>query len=724
MSAAEVAQALGFPSAPAFGVGQTGPSGSTPQPVQQTSLPPLSGDVQTGSQGQANNLGNLTEDQIKAYLGLGEPSMPVGEDVARTVPGAVARVGAGLVGLPGDLLNVGTNAVPFLYHEGKSALFGQAGMDAADKADPYQSYNYAGMVGLPTSEQINGGVQTLAGDYHKPQSWEARTADTAIQMAPMVALPGSAAARAIRFAAPTIGSEAAGEATQGTPLEPYARLAGALGGGGIAGLTDQVVNAPNIILANALDGTTPAQTAAARALMERSAAIGVPITPAEALGGNALRLQNYVENQRRLPTNVGQFFEQRPGQVDQAVHNFADLIAPPSAQPSMIGQTAQGAAQGGLDTVRQAINDAAQPFYDNLGGSIKTTPEVPGVNGRSQTYVAAPGQQIPTELYPALKHSAAYQEALAQVRGDSMLNSGIAKLPDTDLGVVNEVVKQLDRNVMATKQTATNPGGNNYKASMYQNARDQAASVADMVSPNWGAARDTIAQGRAAALDPLEAGPTGQIASTPVLKAQTAALYPAQPMEGAANETAQAIKVLQGQNPQVAADLTRQHVMNSYNEAAQDLQGGQNQYGGARWVAQTAGNPEQRNALETGLATIDPNLSGPYSDLADALRATGRRTQPGSQTAFNQEMAQALHVTPAPMRFLGGALDPLEWGRHLDNAVGGALYRRNINQLADFLTNMPPADAESYLNAAIKRGANRAPASAQVPLLISAGNQQ
>lgn len=701
---AQQGQGLGSQLPPVFGVGQASPTGSTPLPVQQTSLPPLSGPAALGLQpGKQPDLGSLSNDQIKAYLGIGgEPSMSVGEDMARTIPGALGRVASGLVGAPGDLINLATNAAPFLYHEAKNALMSPTGMDAADKASPFKSYNYADEIGFPTSEQENGGVQALAGTYHQPQSWPARATDTAIQMLPMAAFPADGlGVRAARVLMPAAGSEAAGEASHGQPFEPYARLAGALAGGGGAALTDQVANAPNIILANALRGSTPADTAAARAAMQNAQGVGVPITPAEALGGKSLNLQNYVENQRRLPSQVDQFFAQRPAQVSQAVGNFADSVAPASVQPSMVGQRAQTAAQGGLDNVRQTINGVA-----------------------SQAYDALPGQEIPQADFQQLLQNPSYQGALQALRSNPELNGPIAHLPDNNLAVVNETQKQLGTMQTAAQQTAMNPGGNNTLAGLRGAASGQADALARALSPDYADAHDIVSQGRSAMLDPLQAGPAGSIASTPAIKSQTAALYPSAPPEGASNETAQTIRLLQGQDPAIAADLTRQHLMNTFNESAQDLQGGQNQYGGAKWVAQTAGNPEQRAALETGLATLNPALSGPYSDLAEALRATGRRTQPGSQTAFNQEMSQAMHMTPAPSRFLAGALDPLEWGRHLDNAVGGGIYRRNVGQLANFLTSMPPADAEQYMNQAIQRGMNRAPMSAQIPLQIQAGNQQ
>lgn len=691
MSNAELAQALGLPSPPAFGVGQVGPTGSTPAPVQQQPLPPL-------SNGAAPDLGNLSDAQIRAFLGM-EPKMGTGEDIARTIPGALGRVASGIIGAPGDALNVATNAAPFLFHEAKNALTGSQGMDAADKAQPYQPYNYAGMIGFPTSEQENAGVQALAGQYHQPQSIPARAVDTAIQMAPMALLPGSFGARAARVALPAVGSEAAGEWTHGTSMEPYARLAGALSGGGVAALSDQLINAPNIALGSAVRGVDPVQV---RQAMEDAQGAGINITPAEASGNTGLlRLQHFIENQRRAPGSVGDFFEARPEQVSQAVNNFADTIAPATRQPGMLGLQAQNAAQGGLDNVRQTINAVADPAYAALSG-----------------------QEIPAQDFQQILANPSYQRALQAVRSDPELNASIAHLPDNNLAVVNETNKQLSTMSDAARQTEMNPQGNNRLAALRGDAQMQADALARGLSPDYADAHDIVSGGREALLDPLQAGPAGRIATTQDVKAQAASLFPNAPPEGQTNETAQALRLIGTRDDSLPGALLRQHLMNTYNEAGQDLQGGQNQYGGAKWVAQTSGNPEQRATLEGGIAAVNPDLSDPYANLAAALRATGRRLQPGSQTAFNEQAAQAMHLTPPSVRTLGGVLDPLEWGKHIDNALGNALYGRIVRQQGNFLTGMSPQDAEAYLNSAIARG-TQTPSAAQIlAMQLQAGNQQ
>src|ERR1019366_3974734 len=72
-------------------------------------------------------------------------------------------------------------------------------------------------------------------DY-QPKTTAGKYANTIGEMAPGAALmPGNIAGNLLKFGVlPGAASEAAGEATQGTGAEPYARLAGAVLGGGAA----------------------------------------------------------------------------------------------------------------------------------------------------------------------------------------------------------------------------------------------------------------------------------------------------------------------------------------------------------------------------------------------------------------------------------------------------------------------------------------------------------
>lgn len=472
---------------------------------------------------------------------------------------------------------------------------------------------------------------------------------------------------------------------------------------------------PLAAFGDAVRNMTPEQIAAAQGIRTDMAGRGVNVSVPEAVqqvtnGATPLgRMLRVLESTKRGEQLLSPYFANRTGQVQNAVGAFADRVADPINLPSAIGPRAQQAAQSGLDDVRVNINEAARPHYDAMAGSVQ--PGGFGAAGAPSQYVAGPGQSIPLDAYRPLASNQAYRQALANVRGDPMLNAGIAHLPEHDTSVINEVVKELDRLGTASAQTATNPNGNNFVASQYGNARGLADEIATLHSPQWRAARDTVAAGRQWLLDPLEAGPVGQIARTDSVPGQASALYPAKPLNGAPAETATAMQVLNNQFPGVGADLTRQHIMMSLDGARPEIASGQNPYVGPAFAVKVAGSPERQAALMAGVQNIGPHGPAAADDLAnllDGLRATGKRQPVGSRTAFNESDLQDWHVPKAARVLESFSLaEPFE---PIAQILKGMNYRRNVNGLADYMTT--PADQTADL-------LNRAQQAAPPPVPIS-----
>lgn len=164
--------------------------------------------------------------------------------------------------------------------------------------------------------------QTTAGQY-------ARTVGT---MTPnMIGGPETLASRLLtRMAAPGIASEAAGQATAGTAAEPYARIAGAVAGGGIAGAAmapRQAAQALPDIDAVAAAGKAGYNDPAVQALRVRGGAVN-------SLGND---ISNTLENRG--------FFREDHGPVFNAVDRLSN------AGPSV--------SFNQLDAVRQALQNHA-----------------------------------------------------------------------------------------------------------------------------------------------------------------------------------------------------------------------------------------------------------------------------------------------------------------------------------------------------------------------------
>lgn len=83
----------------------------------------------------------------------------------------------------------------------------------------------------PTTGEIRSLTDRAFGESYEPQTTAGEYARTVGEFAPNAAMPGGVARRAAMVAVPALLSETAGQATEGTAAEPYARVAGALAGG-------------------------------------------------------------------------------------------------------------------------------------------------------------------------------------------------------------------------------------------------------------------------------------------------------------------------------------------------------------------------------------------------------------------------------------------------------------------------------------------------------------
>ena len=533
---------------------------------------------------------------------------------------------------------------------------------------------------LPTTRDLEDFADARR-SYHTPQTVAGEYARTIAQTAPAALLPGTATQRIVNVLAPAVTSETAGQVARNVApeSEPYARVAGALIGGLGAGLATRP-SPTTRMLAEGSRGATDQQILAAQALREDAARRGVTLTQAEALqqvtdNGTGLgRMQRILEGTPAGSERIAPVMAQRPGQVRQAVNQFADTVAPAAPDPYVFGQQAQGAAGETLNGVRQQINANARPFYEALA-----TERMP---------VAAP-------QYQELVQNPAYQEALGHVRNNPILNREIAALPDDSLAVVNEVVKHLDTLAENARPNPAASTGNAQLAAAYEAAGRNADELASAVSEPWRLSRQMVASQHEQFLDPLKAGPMGAISQTPQVGAQTRALFPASPAEGAAASTGRTMEMLP---PETSQGLFRQHLMNSFNEAGQNLQGGQNQWGGAKWAATVAGNPEQQAVLNAGAQGAGANTDD-MNRLIDALSATGKRQAPGSQTSYNMEAMRRLGDAGT----VGEGIKAVASGPATFRRIGEALQdwqtQRNAAQLADALLAEPARATEILMQA-------------------------
>ncbi len=619
-----------------------------PAPVKQSFLPPIPG---LNAHGQPLTPAQGNEVDYDPFAAKVSP----GEDFARSVP-------TGLFGGMKGLADQIYRASPIGQAQ---SMLGQAGQmaDLLQGKKPGEQ----GQPQSPASLMADNLVGNNNPAAHRPQGMAGRFGQALGENLPALAAPGSAPARIANTVLPAVGAQGFEEGARALGADEKwqgrARILGGLLGGGAAALGAK--GPTDSMLTRDTQGVTDAQIAQARALMENAP---VRLTGAEAVQQVTGGASGLGTRQRVLEgTSVGRelfnpVMSQRPQEVAQAANQVFDQIAPRSQNPSAIGTQAQRAAEGRVTQVRQGINQAAEPHYQALQG-----------------------QEIPPAQYQTLVQDPAYVAGLQQLRNDPILNGPVAHLPDNDLSVVNEVVKQIDQLGNAANPGVMNPQGNMTLSSRYGDARQAADDLAAQVSPDWRMARDIGAQGRQQLLEPMQAGPLGEVASAPDVQAQARALYPNNPPEGFANESAEA---LSGLGP-VGADVTRQHLAGSFNEATQNLQGGPNQWGGAKFAAQVAGNPEQRAVLAENVGQVAPQAQPDLENLIQALEATGKRQPAGSQTAYNTEELRSLGDAGVAGNVLATGLNPTGTFRRMGEGFKDLSTRLNSRRLSEILLENP-----------------------------------
>lgn len=130
----------------------------------------------------------------------------------------------------------GVIAIPGL--PGDVERLGRMGIDWASRKLGNEDPGYSKNQFLPGSKDIQHGIEKFTGPFYEPKTPVGKYAERIGEFLPMgiAAGPGGLAQRAlVQGVAPAITSEAAGQATQGTSLEPYARIAGAMLGPAAAG---------------------------------------------------------------------------------------------------------------------------------------------------------------------------------------------------------------------------------------------------------------------------------------------------------------------------------------------------------------------------------------------------------------------------------------------------------------------------------------------------------
>lgn len=606
-----------------------------------------------------------------------ENDAPVEGGLHRAAGEGLASGISGLVGLPGDVINLKNLAV----QKGAKFVGDKLGLPVGE---PRQSM-------LPTARGTKDFIEQNVLSPYTPQGKAEEYTRTLAEFVPGAAIgPGGPLARLLQVVVPAVTSETAGQYTKEKSYEALARLFGGLFGAGVTSIATRPGSTSRAIRDQLPPGITEQHVNQAQQLMQDAAQHGIRLTWPEALSQVAQRpvLTNtlrHLEASPQTEARMGEVFAGRPQAVEGAVRQQADNIAPVNQQPSTIGHAVGEAANDTLTDVRGVINQATDPYYQAA--------EAFRLNAQEMAQVRAiPG----------------FQEAAATVRNNPQLNRNVAHLPDDSVGFLNEVKKQLDQSA----RTATLPmgpqGAPNAQigAGYTQDARAVRQAAIDatgrQTAPGanpYEVALNVQEDTRRRFLEPLLQGPLGRLAdSDRSTRSAINALFPANPVANSADEIATAVGALAHRNPRAARDLVRAHIETTFNESAQALQSGANQAGGAKFRATLVGNPQQAANLEAAVRALphgDQVWAG-FNRLLDVLEATGTRQNKGSLTAYNDEFLRGQSGSGLVGETAKGVANPLRGFQFLADRYERYRLGANLNELADILTR---PDAVNQLRA-------------------------
>jgi hypothetical protein len=586
----------------------------------------------------------------------------VAKDVAKSAGTGVVKGVLGIGGIVGDLTDLGVKGIK----KATDFVSEQVG------AEPYHPAGKSVLENIPTSASLTKNLESVTGELYKPQTTAGHYAETIGEFLPAtIAGPGGVARKVgMQAVIPGVASEAAGQATEGTALEPYARAAAGITAGlGGAALT-RPGNTTQALRRQLPEGITQATVDDARSLMVTAKAKGIDLTWPEALsqvsGKPVLTdTQRILESAPASRTRMQDFYAERPQQIDQAALSEFSKVAPGTRTPSQIGPQVGQAANESVGDVRKAINIASEPYYKAAEGVTLTPAEMTHVK-------AIPGW---TEARDAVR------------KGPNAWR--VDHLPDNSVGFLNAVKKHFDT-AAENAGSKFNPQRNQETRATHEMQASAVKQIAELKSPDYAAALGIQQQTRQQYLEPLLQGPLGRLAKKDVTTQKAIdALFPTSPLPNSHNEIHDAVSRLVAKNPGAATQLVRAHMESVFNEATKSLQGGPNQFGGAKFANKLVGHIQQRTNLQAAVEAL-PNgkqIWQGVDNFLEAAEATGTRQPKGSLTAFNAQELKAMSGSGLMGEAAKTGLSPGKWWSVVNDKWSQWQLGRNLDELARIFTD-------------------------------------
>ena len=390
------------------------------------------------------------------------PKASTSRDVARSLGTGLVEGVTGIMGMPRDISNaltgVAENYVLPMANKARGALGLEPVKGPAQQANPPKFEDYlppamsngmatagAAMPWLQGSAGMKRAVEdNVTGPLPEPQTTAGKYARTVGQFIPGAAMTpgGGMVGNVLKFGVlPGLTSEAAGQATEGSPLEPYARVAGGIAGSVAPQIAKRVVT-PNPI--------SPER----RAMVDTLRGEGIDLTAGQATGSRPLR---YLESAAgQVPGGGGRAAAVQEAQGEQYTRAVLKRMGEdaPRATPEVIdgALTRMGdtfdrlAANNTLKMDGRFASDFGKAVddYKALVGPANQAPIVDKY-ARDMLALATTTKQIEGPAYQQLRSTLGQQATAAYKSGNGALGEALFKMQGALDDAMARAAPQADR---------------------------------------------------------------------------------------------------------------------------------------------------------------------------------------------------------------------------------------------------------------------------------------
>lgn len=471
-----------------------------------------------------------------------------------------------------------------------------------------------------------------------------------------------------RFAAQGLAGTATQQVLESSNINPLGQAIGTALTMGAVGTPSALRSTVGDVARNSLKNVTPEQMKLADFLMKDAQRLGSPLTAAETLsqvtGGNRLTsTQRIVENSPKSSQTMADFMNQRPSGNVNAFNQTVNEISPFTTTPLALNQ----AATNFIERSEKGLTKRVNPLY------------------KQATVEIMPLQSEITKLKKLPDYGDAIEDAIKHVTNDPY--SKVKNLAETNPKVLMAAKIYLDTQYQNFLNT-TSGNKNTNSSSTAAGASRQLNAYLSEKSPSYAKANNIYEGAQNKDIQPRKQGMLGQLTETSgttegMMGQQRGILMPSAPMATSPKEISATIKLLRREDPNVVKDWTRQNLKSIFDENSQNLQSGANQFGGAKFAADIAGNANQKANLRTLVSeSASPEAWKGFETMLDVFQAQGKRLPAGSATTFNQAELETLKgggVGKIPLlpTNLSKAMDVYEQFR----------LGKNTKKLADLLTD-------------------------------------